>query len=185
MSYVELHCHSAFSFADGASSPDELALTAAALGYESLALTDHDGLWGSMEFAQACVIAGVRPITGVELTVRPPGIPPPPPEFRGNCPPGAFHLTLLVESATGYRNLCRLLTSAHADERQVPLGRAAGADPQLRGPDLPLRLRPRRRAGRPDRARRSRRRRAARPASAHGLWCRSLPGGAAAAALAR
>ncbi len=120
MSYVELHCHSAFSFADGASSPDELALAAAELGYGSLAVTDHDGLWGSMEFAQACVIAGVRPITGVELTVRAPGTPPPPEDFRGNCPPGAFHLTLLVETATGYRNLCRLLTTAHADDRLAP-----------------------------------------------------------------
>ncbi len=79
MSYAELHCHSAFSFADGASSPDELALAAAGLGYEALALTDHDGLWGSMEFAQACRNQGVRPITGAELTVRPAGAPLPPP----------------------------------------------------------------------------------------------------------
>jgi error-prone DNA polymerase len=52
--YVELHCPSAFSFLDGASVPSELAATAAELGYPALALTDHDGLWGSMEFAQAC-----------------------------------------------------------------------------------------------------------------------------------
>ena len=70
MSYVELHAHSAFSFLDGASSPDELALRAAELGYRELALTDHDGIWGSMEFAGACRAQGVRPITGAELTVR-------------------------------------------------------------------------------------------------------------------
>ena len=120
MSYAELHCHSAFSFADGASSPDELALAAADLGHETLALTDHDGLWGSMEFAQACRNQGVRSITGAELTVRPPELPLPSPDYRGNCPPGAFHVTVLVENATGYRNLCRLLTSAHAEVRQVP-----------------------------------------------------------------
>ena len=75
MSYVELHSHSGFSFLDGASSPDELALRAAELGYGEMALTDHDGLWGSMEFAQACRHQGVRSITGAEVTVfagRPP-----------------------------------------------------------------------------------------------------------------
>ena len=118
MSYVELHTHSAFSFLDGASSPDELALRAAELGYRELALTDHDGLWGSMEFARACHAQGVRPITGAEVTVRwHRNASTPPPGFRGNCPPGAFHLTLLVADATGYRNLCRLLTLAHAHTR--------------------------------------------------------------------
>src|SRR3712207_5891208 len=50
--YVELHCHSAFSFLEGASHPDELVLRAKALGYPALALTDHDGLHGAMEFAK-------------------------------------------------------------------------------------------------------------------------------------
>ena len=123
MSYVELHSHSGFSFLDGASSPDELALRAAELGYREMALTDHDGIWGSMEFAQACLAQGVRPITGTELTVLSGTEVSPLPGFRGNCPPGAFHLTLLVEDATGYRNLCRLLTLAHAHTRsdRLPL----------------------------------------------------------------
>ena len=56
--YVELHAHSAFSFLDGASLPDELAAAAAELGYPALALTDHDGVWGSLEFAQACKGSG-------------------------------------------------------------------------------------------------------------------------------
>src|SRR5439155_574578 len=51
VSYVELHCHSAFSFLDGASLPDELVPTALELGYETLALTDHNSVSGSMEFA--------------------------------------------------------------------------------------------------------------------------------------
>ena len=71
MAYVELHAHSAFSFCDGASLPEELALAAAERGHGALALTDHDGLWGSMEFAQACRDYGVRPITGMELTIEP------------------------------------------------------------------------------------------------------------------
>src|SRR5262249_11039416 len=102
MTYVELHAHSAFSFLDGASTPLELAAAAAAQGYPAFALTDHDGLWGSMEFAHACRGFGVRPITGAELTVL--------------CGRSA-HITLLAENAVGYRNLCRLLTLAHAHTR--------------------------------------------------------------------
>jgi error-prone DNA polymerase len=103
--FVELHTHSAYSFGDGASLPEELATRAAELGYGAMALTDHDGLWGSMEFAQACSAAGIRPITGAELTVSDGGSEP-------------FHLTLLVENVTGYRNLCRLVTEAHRETRK-------------------------------------------------------------------
>ena len=60
--YAELHAHSAFSFLDGASLPDELATTAAELGYSAFALTDHNGLSGSMELAQA---AGVSTVPGI------------------------------------------------------------------------------------------------------------------------
>ena len=91
--YVELHCHSAYSFLDGASQPEELAARAAELGYEALALTDHDGVYGSLEFAHAAKAFGVRPITGAEVTLD-----------------GGAHITLLVESRRGYANLCRLLT---------------------------------------------------------------------------
>ncbi len=68
--YVELHCHSGFSFLDGASHPEELVLRAAELGYPALALTDHNGLYGSMEFAHEAREAGIRPITGAEVTLR-------------------------------------------------------------------------------------------------------------------
>jgi error-prone DNA polymerase len=100
--YIELHAHSAFSFLDGASTPMELAGAANAHGYPAFALTDHDGVWGSMEFAEACAGLGVRAITGAELTVA-----------VGRL----AHVTLLVEDAAGYRNLCRLLTAAHAHTR--------------------------------------------------------------------
>jgi error-prone DNA polymerase len=90
MSYVELHCHSAFSFLDGASHPVELANAAAEQGHEALALTDHDGLHGAMEAAQALAALGIRPITGAEVTLD-----------------DGHHLTLLCETAAGYRNLCR------------------------------------------------------------------------------
>jgi error-prone DNA polymerase len=115
--YVELHAHSAFSFLDGASTPMELAGTAAALGHGALALTDHDGVWGSLEFAHACKGLGVRPITGAELTVglgRAGDDGPVPGEAGARQ---LAHLTLLVEDAAGYRNLCRLLTAAHSHTR--------------------------------------------------------------------
>src|SRR2546422_1969661 len=98
--YVELHCHSAYSFLDGASLPEELAVRAAELGYEALALTDHDGVYGSLEFAHVAKAFGVRPITGAELTLA-----------------GGAHVTVLVETAQGYANLCRLVTAAHAGTR--------------------------------------------------------------------
>src|SRR5581483_11079704 len=98
--YVELHAHSSYSFLDGASLPEELAASAADLGYAALALTDHDGVYGSLEFAHAAKHLGVRPITGAEVTVA-----------------GGHHVTLLCENRTGYANLCRILTDAHAETR--------------------------------------------------------------------
>src|SRR5690242_2700905 len=98
--YVELHAHSSYSFLDGASLPEELAVQAAELGYPALALTDHDGVYGSLEFAHAAKHFGVRPITGAEVTLD-----------------SGAHVTLLVENASGYANLCRLLTAAHAGTR--------------------------------------------------------------------
>jgi error-prone DNA polymerase len=103
VAFVELHCHSAYSFLDGASHPEELAARAAELGYEALALTDHDGVCGSLEFAQAAKAFGVRPITGAEVSLS-----------------DRSHVTLLVESPRGYANLCRLLTAAHAETRPKP-----------------------------------------------------------------
>jgi error-prone DNA polymerase len=100
MPYVELHCHSAFSFLDGASHPVELAGAAAEQGHEAVALCDHDGIYGAMELAQAAKPLGVRAITGAEVTLD-----------------DGSHLTLLCEDRGGYRNLCRLLTKAHAHTR--------------------------------------------------------------------
>lgn len=105
--YVELHCHSAFSFLDGASLPEQLALTASQIGYPALALTDHNGLYGSMAFAQSCQKLGLQTITGAELTLL-----------------DDSHVTLLAETPEGYANLCRLITEAH-------LGRTDRRDPRL------------------------------------------------------
>src|SRR5436309_11751053 len=103
MSYVELHCHSSYSFLDGASLPEELVVRAAELGYEALALTDHDGVCGSLEFAHAAKSFGVRPITGAEVTLSGVGSTEPPKSggagFAGaGAGKGNSHVTLLVES---------------------------------------------------------------------------------------
>ena len=106
--YAELHAHSNFSFLEGASSPLELVLRARELGYEALALTDHDGLYGAMEFAQICKANGIRPITGAEMTIADP---------EGGPP---HHLTLLAANRSGYSHLCRLITHAYAHDRLSP-----------------------------------------------------------------
>ena len=67
--YAELHCHSNFSFLDGASHPEELAEEAARLGLEALALTDHDGLYGVVRFAEAARAVGLPTVFGAELTL--------------------------------------------------------------------------------------------------------------------
>ncbi len=113
--YVELHAHSSYSFLDGASLPEELAVQAAELGYPAFALTDHDGVYGSLEFAHAAKYFGVRPITGAEVTLA-----------------DRSHVTLLVETQQGYANLCRLITAAHAHTRPQAKESQPAAKPPVR-----------------------------------------------------
>ena len=113
MRYAELHAHSAYSFLDGSSLPEELAMAAAERGHEAFALTDHNSLSGSMEFAQTAKAVGVKAIHGAEIDVAD-GEPPADPEAPRR------HLTLLVRDERGWRNLCRLLTRAHAHTRGSP-----------------------------------------------------------------
>src|SRR2546430_13900983 len=116
--YIELHCHSAFSFLDGASLPEQLALTASQLGYSGLALTDHNGLYGSLAFAHEAKQLGLQAITGAELTLR-----------------DGSHVTLLAETPDGYANLCRLITEAHLgspDRRDPPPDLASPGAPHPR-----------------------------------------------------
>jgi len=75
--YAELHCHSHFSFLDGASAPDDLVARAAELGLAGLAITDHQGLYGAVRFSTAARAAGVHPVIGVEIELLDPAIPDP------------------------------------------------------------------------------------------------------------
>ncbi|MEA2335007.1 MAG: error-prone polymerase [Solirubrobacteraceae bacterium] len=114
--YVELHCHSAYSFLDGVSLPDELAHSASELGHGALALTDHNSVSGSMELAQAGADHGLRAIQGAEIDLTP----------VSGCGARGRHITLLVRDERGWRNLCRIVTLAHARTRDGSNRRVLG-----------------------------------------------------------
>jgi len=97
MGYAELHCHSYYSFHDGASSLEELLLRASELSYSAIALTDHNNLCGARRFSQLAKPFGIKAIIGAEITIK-----------------GGYHLTLLAKDQKGYSNLCRLITAAHS-----------------------------------------------------------------------
>ena len=101
--YIELHAASAFSFLQGDSLPETLVERAAALGYPALALLDADGVYGAPRFHKAAKQAGIKPIIGAELTVKPQS-----PNPKSQIP--TWRLPVLVEAQEGYRNLCRLVT---------------------------------------------------------------------------
>ena len=103
--YIELHAASAFSFLQGASLPETLVERAAALGYPAIALLDADGVYGAPRLHKAAQKAGLRAIIGAELTIeggRGQGV--------GGRKTETWSLPVLVESADGYKNLCRLVT---------------------------------------------------------------------------
>lgn len=123
--YAELHAHSAFSFLDGASQPEELAAEASRLGLEALAVTDHDGLYGVVRFAEAARRVGLPTVFGAELHLpaptarrhgREPAPPPGPPvldEPTGVPDPRSTHLLVLARGPDGYRALSRAIAEGH------------------------------------------------------------------------
>ena len=104
ISYAELHCHTNYSFQEGASSVEELVVRSKELGHRALAVTDHDNLCGAMHFAQVARSVGVQAITGAEMTLK-----------------DGSHLTLLAETRQGYRNLSQLISYSYIfGERRNP-----------------------------------------------------------------
>ena len=106
VSYAELHAHSAFSFLDGASTPEELVEEAARLDLRALALTDHDGLYGAVRFAEAAAELDLRTVFGAELSLGAGA------RTETPDPPGP-HLQVLARGPEGYRRLSRQLAAAH------------------------------------------------------------------------
>ena len=136
MAYIELHTSSAFSFLDGASLPGTLVDRAAELGYPALALLDRDGVYGAPQFYRAAKAAGIKAIVGAELTIGA-GVQGQSKDLKPGLParsdhqlrpsalglrPSPWTLPVLVASAEGYRNLCRVITRA---KLRAPKGSSA------------------------------------------------------------
>jgi len=107
--YAELHCHSNYSFLEGASHPDELVARARDLEMPALAITDRNGFYGAVKFFGAAQRAGIQPIIGTELTIDDGTTPP---KDRVDYDRWGDRLLLLVEDKLGYMNLCRLISKA-------------------------------------------------------------------------
>ena len=106
VAYAELHAHSAYSFLDGASTPEELVEEAARLNLRAIALTDHDGLYGVVRFAEAARELDVATVFGAELSLGNT------PRTEAPDPPGP-HLLVLARGSEGYRRLSREISRAH------------------------------------------------------------------------
>jgi error-prone DNA polymerase len=119
--YAELHCHSNFSFLDGASHPEELVEEAARLELDAIALTDHDGMYGVARFAEAAKDLGVRTVFGTELSF---GLSAP---QNGIADPEGEHLLLLARGQDGYTSLCRTITRGQlaGHDRELPAAQRA------------------------------------------------------------
>ena len=96
MDYIELHCHSNFSFQEGASFPHELLEQAKILGYKGLGLTDHNNLTAALDFSKMAKSMGIHPIIGSEITLE-----------------GGYHITVLAENKRGYSNLSNLISESY------------------------------------------------------------------------
>jgi len=114
--YAELHAHSAYSFLDGASTPEELIEEAVRLDLRAIALTDHDGLYGVVRFAEAAKELNMRTVFGAELSLGNKA------RTEDPDPPGP-HLLVLARGPEGYRRLSRQLAAAHlaGGEKGKPL----------------------------------------------------------------
>ena len=130
--YAELHCHTNFSFLDGASHAEDLVARAVELSYRALAVTDHNGFYGAVRFSTAARDAGLPAVYGTEIGLsrnwKPPAVRPKPPPIQpgirrrgrnkrmhGQKPTNkepTDHLLLLAGSPAGYRALSRFVTNA-------------------------------------------------------------------------
>ncbi|MBN2395156.1 MAG: DNA polymerase III subunit alpha [Candidatus Atribacteria bacterium] len=110
MSFIHLHLHSHYSLQDGLGSIEEIISKAWELKMKAIALTDHDGLYGAIEFYKKSLSAGIKPIIGCELRIKS--------EYLFSYP---TYLVLLAQDNTGYRNLCQLITHAHlSNPKSIP-----------------------------------------------------------------
>ena len=131
--YIELTTRTNFSFLAGATPPELMVFRAAELGYDAIAITDRDGLYGIVRAQEEGERQGIRVIVGCELTLEQEGLDvgdPVPTNTWGPCVPGKpTTLTVLVENHAGYTNLCKILTESHSRHpRSQPTKRADNLD---------------------------------------------------------
>src|SRR3954449_13274026 len=105
--YAELHCHTNFSFLDGASHPEELVEEAYRRGLTALAVTDHDGFYGVVRFSEAARELELPTVFGAELSLGLPG------PQNGEPDPAGRHLLVLARGPDGYARLSRAIADAH------------------------------------------------------------------------
>ena len=116
--YAELHCHSNFSFLDGASHPEELAEEAVRLGLSALALTDHDGFYGVVRFAEAAGALGLPTVFGSEVALD---VTAPRAGAAGVPDPSGTHPLILARDPIGYARLAATVSRAQlAGRRPAP-----------------------------------------------------------------
>ncbi|WP_176592838.1 DNA polymerase III subunit alpha [Sphingobium sp. EM0848] len=113
--FVPLRVFSSFTMLEGAIDPKKIAKQAKALGFPAAAITDRNGLYGSMAFSDACKGEGVQPIIGAMIGISRPGRP-------ANAAPVHDWIALYAQDATGYDNLCALVSMAHLERpvEEVP-----------------------------------------------------------------
>jgi DNA polymerase-3 subunit alpha len=110
-SFVHLHLHTEYSFLDGAVRMKELMKKAKEFEMPAVAITDHGNLHGAIEFYQEATKAGIKPIIGCEAYMAPGAIK----DRPNNQRDAAYHFTLLAKDEGGYRNLVKLISTAHLD----------------------------------------------------------------------
>lgn len=115
MKFVHLHTHSHYSLLDGLSRIDELVARVKELEMDAVALTDHGAMYGVIEFYQKAKKAGIKPIIGCETYVTENMYDKRPSGGSGKSNGNYYHLVLLAENNTGYKNLIKLVTAAHLE----------------------------------------------------------------------
>jgi DNA polymerase III subunit alpha len=111
MKFTHLHCHTHYSLLDGLSKIGPLVDAAKNLGMDSLAITDHGVMYGTIEFYNACLEAEIKPIIGMEAYIAPRTRH----DKEGKGDADYFHMTLLAQNDTGYKNLIKLTTYGHTE----------------------------------------------------------------------
>jgi len=102
MSFTHLHLHSQYSLQDGLGSIEQIINKVQEFKMKAVALTDHDGMYGAIEFYKKALLAGIKPILGCEIRMK-----------SKFLPEQITHLILLAQNNKGYRNLCQLISRAH------------------------------------------------------------------------